>query len=252
MILYFSGTGNSQYAAERLGQAIKEPAVDLFEKIRNRDYSALFSDSPWIVVSPIYAWRIPRLVQNWLKQTELRGCSDIYFAVTCGSEIGNASHYLRRLCASKGLRYRGIFPIVMPDNYLVLFPSPSPEEAIEIIRRAAPSIDEAASYIRRNVPFPEPAISLKDKFISGIVNSLFYTFFVRSKKFRVSSSCISCGRCAKLCPLGNIRMKEGRPVWGDDCTHCMACICRCPVNAIEYGSRTEGKTRYRFPKQPEQ
>ena len=41
MILYFSGTGNSQYAAERLGQAIKEPAVDLFEKIRNRDYSAL-------------------------------------------------------------------------------------------------------------------------------------------------------------------------------------------------------------------
>lgn len=39
-------------------------------------------------------------------------------------------------------------------------------------------------------------------------------------------------------------IKEGGPVWGKRCTHCMACICGCPAEAIEYGKRTVGKRRY--------
>lgn len=39
-------------------------------------------------------------------------------------------------------------------------------------------------------------------------------------------------------------VKEGGPVWGKRCTHCMACICGCPAEAIEYGKRTVGKRRY--------
>ena len=59
--------------------------------------------------------------------------------------------------------------------------------------------------------------------------------------------CKGCGKCARLCPLGNIRMEEGRPHWGDRCTHCMACLCGCPTGAIEYGRATKGKERYHFP-----
>ena len=36
------------------------------------------------------------------------------------------------------------------------------------------------------------------------------------------------------CPLNNIRLENGKPVWGKHCTHCMACICDCPKEAIEY------------------
>ena len=43
MIIYFSGTGNSEYAAERIGRIINEEAVDLFEKIRRRDFSEIIS-----------------------------------------------------------------------------------------------------------------------------------------------------------------------------------------------------------------
>ena len=55
MILFFSGTGNSEYVAERIGKDIGDTVLNLFDKIRKKDYSALQSDKPWIVVTPTYA-----------------------------------------------------------------------------------------------------------------------------------------------------------------------------------------------------
>lgn len=36
--------------------------------------------------------------------------------------------------------------------------------------------------------------------------------------------------------------------WSNQCTHCMACIANCPVEAIEYGTMTQNKERYNFGK----
>ena len=58
------------------------------------------------------------------------------------------------------------------------------------------------------------------------------------------NACIGCGKCVELCPLNNIRLENGKPVWGKNCTHCMACICYCPKEAIEYGEKSKGKPRY--------
>ncbi|MBP9515735.1 MAG: 4Fe-4S binding protein, partial [Clostridia bacterium] len=46
------------------------------------------------------------------------------------------------------------------------------------------------------------------------------------------------------CVLNNIELKNGKPVWGKSCTHCMACINFCPTNAIEYGKHSIGLRRY--------
>ena len=48
--------------------------------------------------------------------------------------------------------------------------------------------------------------------------------------------------------MNNIRLENGKPVWGKECTHCMACICYCPAEAIEYGKKSFGKPRYQFEK----
>jgi len=44
-------------------------------------------------------------------------------------------------------------------------------------------------------------------------------------------------------------MENGQPRWGENCTHCMACINFCPKDAIQYGSGSVGKIRYRGPEQ---
>ncbi len=71
--------------------------------------------------------------------------------------------------------------------------------------------------------------------------------FVHSKKFYVTEACISCQKCVGFCPMKNIGFTGGKPVWGHNCTHCMACICRCPAEAIEYGKHSKGLPRYVFP-----
>ncbi|MBT9778745.1 flavodoxin [Clostridium sp. MCC353] len=246
MILYFSGTGNSEFAARKIGNEIQDEVFNLFTKIRDRDFSDMHSEKPWVIAAPTYAWRIPRILEEWLSKTRLNGCRDIYFVMTCGGNIGNAGAYLKKLCASIDMNYMGVFEVVMPENYIALFTTPSAKEAQEIIKQAEPGISRAARLIKNRETFPQPPVGIKDRMDSGIVNTIFYPLFVHAKKFYATDRCISCGKCEKVCPLANIRMENGKPVWGKDCTHCMACICRCPKEAIEYGKHSKGLVRYTF------
>ena len=139
MFYFFPGTGNSEYAAKRIGKTINDDAVNLFEKIRSRDFSQLHSNRPWVIVVPTYAWRIPRIVQEWLENTKLTGNRSIYFVMTCGGSIGNAGAYLEKLCNAKKLDYCGCMEVVMPENYIAMYSAPAQAEAREIIRRSGKS-----------------------------------------------------------------------------------------------------------------
>lgn len=247
MILYFSGTGNSEYVAERIGKETGDKVMNLFERIRNRDFTPINASSPWVVVVPTYAWRIPRIVQEWIKNTNLTGSRDIYFVMTCGGSIGSAGSYLEKLCSAKKLNYLGCIGITMPENYLAMFSTPARDEALETIRRAESVIDRAALLIKSKDSFPQSSLTWKDKMNSGIVNDLFYPMFVHAKKFYATDACVSCGKCVKVCPLDNVRLENEKPIWGKNCTHCMACISRCPKEAIEYGNHSKGMPRYICP-----
>lgn len=244
MILYFSGTGNSEYAAKRIGKEIGDKVTSLFDKIRSNDYSDMHSERAWVIVVPTYAWRIPRIVQKWLESTSLTGSKDIYFVMTCGENTGNAGKYLQKLCMKKEMNYCGCSGIVMPENYIAMFATPTDDEALEIIEKAEQIIDRTTACIKNGDKLPQPHMSIGDKLSSGIVNDIFYPMFVHAKKFSVTDECISCGKCVNVCPMNNVSIENGKPLWGDNCTHCMACICRCPKEAIEYGKHSQGLPRY--------
>ena len=246
MILYFSGTGNSKYVAKRIADALGDALVNLNDRIKASDTSSVETGERVIIVTPTYAWRIPRVVRDWLRKTELRGAKQVWFVMTCGSEIGDADRYNRRLCQEKGLVCMGTAQIVMPENYIAMFNAPQVEEARQIVARAEPDIDNVIAAVRENRAFPPSRRRLYDRFMSGPVNPIFYGCFVKARAFTVSDACTGCGQCARLCPTNNITLQEGKPVWGGDCTHCMACICRCPTEAIEYGRKSIGKPRYHF------
>ena len=146
----------------------------------------------------------------------------------------------------KQLLYMGTAQIVMPENYIAMFNAPTEEQAEKTVKKAEPAITEAIARIKAGEPFSAPRSSLYDRFMSGPINPIFYRFFVKADAFYTNSTCIGCGKCAEKCPLNNIILKSGRPVWGKNCTHCMACICYCPAEAIEYGKKSTGKPRYRF------
>ena len=246
MIFFFSGTGNSKYAARRIADALGDTLLSLNDRIRAGDTTPVDTGERLVIVTPTYAWRIPHIVRDWLLRTELRGAKQVWFVMTCGSELGNADRYNRALCRAKGLGCMGTAQLVMPENYIAMFGVPQAEEARKIVARAEPDLDRAIAAIRAGLPFAPTRSNLYDRFMSGPVNPIFYSLCVKANAFTVSDACTGCGQCAWRCPTGSIALRGGKPVWGKACTHCMACICYCPAEAIEYGKKSRGKPRYRF------
>ena len=144
MILYFSGTGNSRYAALRLGELTGEPVNSINQCLKEGAAIGLHSKNHYVVVSPVYAWRLPRVVERFIRQASFSGNTGIYFVLTCGDDVGNAAKYARRLCAKKGLRFCGLEPLVMPENYITMYQAPGREEAEQMIRRAEPELERFA------------------------------------------------------------------------------------------------------------
>lgn len=245
MILYFSGTGNSKYVAEQITKITNDELVSINEKIQKKDTDKITVQDRLVFVVPTYAWRIPKLVREWILKTNFENAKNTWFVMTCGSEIGNAEKYNKKLCNAKGFNYMGSAQVVTPENYIAMFDSPTTEEIEKIFTKADKEIEKIANQIKENKPFATPRNNIQDKFMSGPVNMLFYPMFVKDKDFYADDKCTNCGKCVKICPLNNIEIKNNKPVWNKNCTHCMACISYCPVSAIEYGKKTLGKQRYK-------
>lgn len=244
MICYFSGTGNSRHVAEVLGEKLDRDLVDLGERIRTGNMDDI-SDDTVIVVTPTYCYRIPRIVEDYLSGLQI-SAKRVYFVLTCGSTIGNAAHYAEALSNKIAVPYGDTFSVLMPENYIAMFDTTSMEESRSIIAKSEGTMENIARAIKKGET-RGVSTGLKDKLISS-VNGIYYRLFVKADKFYAKDTCIGCGECERRCALANIVMEEGQPTWLDRCTHCMACINYCPVEAIEYGKKSEGRFRYTFEK----
>lgn len=280
MIIYFTGTENSKQVADRLGLLTGDEVVDSRPLMKAGKAGAFQSDRPHVFCCPTYSWQVPLIFRDWIRKSSFEGNHQAYFLLTCGSDTGNALRYVKELCQEKSFAFLGFRTIVMPENYLALFPTPDPQSAQAILERALPVIDEAAMYIQEARPLPAEDKHLFDGLKSSLVHDFFFRFMVKADPFYVTDACIGCGKCARVCVCNNIHLegdataskkaqatgttqtkvggeskmgsqvssKAGRqaprPVWGKNCTHCMACIAGCPVQAIEYGNKTQKRHRY--------
>ena len=94
MILYFTGTGNSRYIATRISEAWGDELLSMNDRIKAGDTLPVASGERLVIVTPTYAWRIPRIVWDWLAETDFPCGAQAWFVMTCGSEIGHAAAYL--------------------------------------------------------------------------------------------------------------------------------------------------------------
>lgn len=244
MVFYFSGTGNSQFVAKEISAHINSEIISINNLIKNDKAGEFSSESPLVFVAPTYAWRMPKIVEKWLYNAKFNGNKNAYFILTCGDSVGSAAKYAKKICEETGLNFKGLSPVIMPENYLALFKTPEKDECQSIVEKAKPSIKLLAEFIEKGESFPIQKTSIKDKALSGVVNDVYYPLIVKDKGFYAKDNCISCGDCEKVCPLNNIKIESKKPVWHGNCTHCMACIAVCPVKAIEYKKASKGRHRH--------
>ncbi|MCR4795012.1 MAG: EFR1 family ferrodoxin [Ruminococcus sp.] len=247
MILYFSATGNTEFLATELAKKTGDQCLNLLERIKNKDYSEIYSEKPFVICAPVYVCEMPRFFSDYIKKVPLKGCRDIYFIVNSAGYGGISGYLAKKAARHKKLRFMGYNEIVMPRNYFIShYPVQTKDEIRERLVNACEKVNEIADKIKKGEKLQSRYIFLFEKIITIPFNPVWSKYKMTAKAFYAADSCIGCGKCARVCPLNNIIIKDKKPVWGDKCTHCMACIGNCPKDAIFYGNVTSEKGKYNF------
>ena len=252
MIFYFSATGNSKYAAERIAAATDDHLISLRDAIRSRRYRYDVSREARIgFVAPVYFQGLPSILHFFLEKLELTRYKGqyIYVVFTCGQWTGDAAGQLSKALKKKGLSLSAQFGIPMVDNYIPAFTVPDEAEAARILDEAEPVIDDAVRAIRAKgmgdydrCHGPAPAAQ----------TALMYPAYDRgrtTRPFVVTDHCIGCGLCQEICPCGAIAIAGGKPAWvKSKCVRCLGCLHRCPAQAIHWKKADEDQGRYYNPR----
>ncbi len=246
-LYYFSGTGNSLKVARDIADKLGDAEIVSIPDIVDQD--AISSSGCIGLVFPVYAYGLPLIATRFLKKLSLQGNDTYVFAVaTCKEKKGGCMQQLAHELKAKGLALSAAFAVRMPGNCIHAY-NPEPIEEQETkYRQWEARLQEIVSVVTRK----EIRVERTGFLERTIQNAMIYTmashqFFKWDKRFWSDNNCIGCGVCQRVCPVGNIMVKERKPVWLNRCEQCFACINWCPKASIQCGRKTMGRQRYHNP-----
>lgn len=249
MIFYFSGTGNSLYAAKKIGEAIGEPWRNIAVLMKDGTEIELSEQEAVGFVFPIYAWAPPKMVLDYAKKLDLAG--HYVFAVgTYGQNVGRFDRFF----AQAGISLNSAFALNMPNNYLMIWEKATQERCLAEAEKRLAQIGETITQRQDKIDIPcvlngRPASESQVAFAPAM--NIQWSATLRDvSDFYVTEDCIGCGTCERVCNGSAIRLINGRLVWGETCTKCLACLHLCPRQAIQFGPYTVGAGRYKNPNIP--
>ncbi|MFH1368508.1 MAG: EFR1 family ferrodoxin [Elusimicrobiota bacterium] len=246
-IYYFSGTGNSFKVAKEISALIGNAELIPIPKVINEE-ADLSADRIGIVF-PVYVWGMPLIVADFVKKMKAAKDKYIFGVVTYGGFPAGTLVQLARLLKNKGMKLSAGYGIKMPGNYTPMYGAiPEAKQNLQFA-----GAGEKTKIIAEAVKDAKPGPVEKSNFLANLFfSSILYNAGIShmrgaDKNFRVQDKCNGCGICYKVCPAGNIKLENSRPVWNHKCEQCMACLQWCPVEAIQYGKKTEKRKRYHHP-----
>ena len=242
MIFYFTGTGNSMYAAEKLDSEVM--SIPQMMKSRRFDFKAERIG----IVCPVYGHEMPNMVKEFIGKAEFN--TDYFFIIlTYGKRHCNAVELAQKALEASGKKADYIATMLMVDNFLPVFDM-NEETSLD------KAVDKQLDVIRKNIENKTHSIekvTLKDRTTHNIFMASLRKMIGKNPPetlwadFKITDACIGCGICTKVCPSGCITLKNQVAIHsGNGCQACYACIHACPKMAIQFNSNEKNsRARYR-------
>jgi len=247
-LYYFTGTGNSLWAARELARQIPDTTLVPIAKLMHEGGEIVAPEGRIGFVFPVYIGGPPLVVAEFARRINLDAAEEIFALVTMGGAGDGAWKRLKSILKKRSYRMDGAYTLKMPTNYMLLGDVLPEEQEITVISEARTEIERIAGEITAGKTGFEPG-----PFLMNLMNSAMYPALkgqIRSQgnRFYADEKCNNCGTCELVCPAYNITVSGVRPPeWGTACESCFACINYCPRNAIQSGKKTATRGRYHHP-----
>jgi Pyruvate/2-oxoacid:ferredoxin oxidoreductase delta subunit len=245
-IFFYTGTGNSLWAARKVAGCLGQPA--LISMSRNRKEPVSCDAERIGLVFPVHIWGVPPPVIDFLQCLKADPSQYIFAVAVNAGQVAATLIQLYEFLRTKQLHLSSGFSLDLPSNYIPWGGAISQDKQQQKFAAALEKIEQIAKTVRdREVLQPE-----KGPLWQNLIFSMIYRLSLpyvagMDKSFFADEKCSGCGICEKICPARNIRMTGNKPEWLHRCEQCFACIQWCPDEAIQYGRGTAKKKRYHHP-----
>jgi len=256
LTLYFSGTGNTKYIAERFSNEMGsvclsiEDEVNFTSEIKNHDIITF--------CYPIYGSRVPRNMREFAARhmSDLSGKKIIIF-VTQALFSGDGARVFTDMFWDGSVEVIYAEHFFMPNNINnVPVLRKSSERAIKkYVTRADAKLLNVCDDIKNGI-VKKRGFSRCSQILGNVQGLLWQgnskelepgkkSVEERLKtRVKIYDNCTSCELCVKICPVKNFTNEENVVIPKGNCVVCYRCINQCPQKAISVGINFKPKWQY--------
>ncbi|MDD7793416.1 EFR1 family ferrodoxin [Clostridium sp. 'White wine YQ'] len=250
-IFYFSGSGNSLQIAKDIFSRLGEFNLINIGSLLNEKKIEVKARTIGIIF-PVYYARMPLIVENVAKKLKISIDTYVFGIASHGGAPANVLIRLDDKLKENGLGLNSGFLIHMPANNVLAYNPKTPEKHNKTFEREKEKVEKISAIIRERKSQKCEVSKLVidrgiDKLFSKATNKIMNKLHEKDSEFWAKNNCNSCRICEKICPVNNIELKNNKPIWKHKCEQCTACIQYCPEKAIQFGTKTINRNRYRNP-----